>query len=96
MQASKLTWEQHIQENDKVIDGVKGNVTSNTAEITTLQATVKTLNDDITTIQAKYAATQKLLDETTANLNKCAATIDKLDSKYQRDEEDTMRCQSYY
>ena len=93
MQASKLTLEQHIEENDKVIDSIKGNVTSNTNEINTLQATVKTLNEDVATIQAKYAATQKLLDETTANLHKCATTICKLDLKYQRDEEDMMRSQ---
>ena len=42
---------------------------------------------------AKYDTTQKLLDEATLNLNKYAATIRKLDGKYQRDEEDIMRCQ---
>ena len=93
IQSYKTTLEKHIDENDRVIDSVKGNVTSNTAEISTLQTTVKTLNDDIATIQAKYEATQKLLDETTSSLNKFAATIGKLVSKYQRDEEETMRCQ---
>ena len=58
-----------------------------------LQTSVKTLQDDITAIQNKYEATQKLLDETTLNLNKYAATIGKLDVKYQREEDEVMRCQ---
>ena len=93
MQASKATLEKHIAENNRVIDSVKTDIASNTTEIKALQGTVKTLNDDIAPIQAKYNATQKLLDEITSNLNKFAATIGKLDSKYQTDEEETMRCQ---
>ena len=93
IQSSKETLEQHIKDNDKVIDSIKVNVTTNTADINALQTTVKTLNDDIATKKAKYNATQKLLDETTENLTKFAATIGKLDSKYQREEEEMMRCQ---
>ena len=68
-------------------------MTANTKEINTLQTTVKTLSYDIATIKAKYDATQKLIDETTESNTKFAATIGKLDSKYQREEDKTMRCQ---
>ena len=93
IKSSKATLEKHIKDNDEVIDSVKRDVTGNTTEINTLRTTVKTLSDDIATIQAKYDATQKLLDETTESITKFAATIGKLDSKYQREEDETMRCQ---
>ena len=80
VQASKQMLEKYIEENNKVIDSVIGNIITNCTELQTVQTSVKTLQDDITTIQA----TQKLLDETTLNLNKYDATIGKPDVKYQR------------
>ena len=44
-------------------------------------------------MQNKYDATQKLLDEATANMETFAATITKLDTKFVKDEEELLRCQ---
>ena len=47
----------HIEENDKAIAAIKGNVTSNTVDIQTLQASVTQLQSDLTQMQSKYDAT---------------------------------------
>ena len=51
------------------------------------------LQSDLVSMQTKYDATQKLLDETTTNLDTYASTITKLDTKYNRDEKELLRCQ---
>ena len=88
--ATKNILDKHIAENDKALSIIKGNVTTNTTEIQNLQASVTKLQTDL---QTKYDATQKLLDETSANLHTYAATITKLDTKYVKDEEELLRCQ---
>ena len=93
IQATKLSLDKHIEENEKALSAIKGSVTSNTTEIQSLQESVKKLQSDLTSMQVKYDATQKLLDETMSNLTAYAATITKLDAKYSKDEEETLRCQ---
>ena len=78
--ATKLTLDKYIEENDKALNMIKGNVTTNAADIQNLQASVTKLQIDLTQMQNKYDATQKLLDEASANIETYAATITKLDS----------------
>ena len=93
IQASKVTLETHIKENDKVIDSIKANVDVNTKDIKTSQDEAETLKTDLANLQLKYDTTQELLNKTTITLAEFAKTVNKLDSKYQRDEEEQMRCQ---
>ena len=65
----------------------------NTTDLQTLQNPVTTLQANLVVMQDKYEATQMLLDATTSSLNKYAATIGKLDLKFQKDEEEVMKCQ---
>ena len=91
--ATKNILDKHIAENDKALSIIKGTVTTNTTEIHNLQASVTKLQIDLAEMQTKYDATQKLLDETSANLDTFAATITKLDTKYVKDEDELLRCQ---
>ena len=90
--ATELTLDKYIEENDKG-KMIKGNVTTNAADIQNLQASVTKLQINLTQMQNKYDATQKLLDEASANIETYAATITKLDTKFVRDEEEQLRCQ---
>ena len=82
-----------MQETEKALSAIKDNVTANATDIQNLQASVAKLQTDLTQMQSKYDATQKLLDETNANLETFAATISTLDIKYVNDEEELLRCQ---
>ena len=91
--ATKQSLDKHIEENDKALSAIKGNVLTNTTDIQTLQASVTKLQSDLLTIQSKYDATQKLLDETSSNLESYASTISKPDTKYVKDKKELLRCQ---
>ena len=90
----KQSMDKYIEENEKALSTLKGNVTTNTTEIQNLQASVMKLQTDLTQMQSKYDATHKEeQDETTANLKPLAATNSKLDTNYVKDEEELLRCQ---
>ena len=91
--ATKKSLDKHIEENDKILSSIKGSVTTNTTNITSLQASVTKLQGDLSLMQTKYDATQKLLDEASTNMENFAATITKLDTKFVRNEEELLRCQ---
>ena len=93
IQASKSTLETHIAENDKVIGTLKLNVETNTKNIKAFQDEVKTMKTDPANLQQKYDESQVLLNKTTTILADFAKTVNKLDLKYARDEEENMRCQ---
>ena len=91
--AHKQSLDNHIEENDKALGVIRGNVTTNTNDISSLQDSVKKPQTDLTAMQIKYDATQKLLDDASANFYAYAATINKLDVKYVKDEEELLRYQ---
>ena len=51
------------------------------------------METDLANLQAKYDASQELLTTTTEALAEFAKTVSKLDTEYQRDEDEQMRCQ---
>ena len=89
IQASKTTLEAHITENDKVIGTIRSNVETNTKDVKAFQDEVKNMKTDLANLQQKYDESQVLLNKTTTIL----AEFAKLDVKYNRDEEENMRCQ---
>ena len=91
--AHKLSLDKHIEENEKALGAIKGSVTTNTSEIKTLHDSVLKLQTDLTAMQTKFDTTQRLLDEANDNLTAYAATTNKLDAKYVKDEEEVLRCQ---
>ena len=93
IQASKTTLETHIAENDKVIGTIRSNVETNTKDVKAFQDEVKTMKTDLANLQQKYDESQVLLNKTTKILAEFAKTVNKLDLKYTRDEEENMRCQ---
>ena len=93
IQASKLTLEKYIEDKDTALTAAKSDIVKNTTELNVLQTSVTSLQGDLAELQDKYEATQRLLDETTVSMDKYVATIEKLDLKFQRDEEEVMRCQ---
>ena len=86
IQAHQTKLDKHIEENDKALGVITGNVTANTTNVNSLQDSVTQLHNDLTTMQDKFDATQKLLDDLSANLEKNDATISKLDAKYVKDD----------
>ena len=93
IQASKTTLETHIAENDKVIGTIRSNVETNTKDVKAFQDEVKTMKNDLAELQQKYDESQLLLNKTTTILAEFTKTVNKLDVKYNRDEEENMRCQ---
>ena len=89
---SKKSLDGYKEVNDKAVTTIKTEVSTITKDLQTLQAQVQGLQNDLKEANERLDTAQNLLDDTRVDLNEKARIIEKLDKKYEKDEEDLKRC----
>ena len=89
---TKRALDSYKETNDKSLASIKTTVNVTVNDMKDLQNKVTGLSDSLDQATARLDATQKLLDETRKDLKTKAKIIDKLDTKYQKDEDELKRC----
>ena len=78
--------------NDQKVQSVQQDIETTANELKDLKSKVEGLSQTLDQAHDKLNATQKLLDEKRQDLKEKSKTIDKLDRKYERDEQELKRC----
>ena len=89
---SKKSLDSYKTTNDKAVEAIKSSTDQTAKDLLDLKSKVNDLQSNLDTTQSKLDRAQKMLDETVQDLKSKAKTIDKLEKKYEKDEEDLKRC----
>ena len=89
---TKKSLDTYIADNNKAINSTKEDVKTAFANIETLQKDVQSLRDNLTKAQQDLDRTRNKVDIASKDFKDKSATIEKLDHKYERDEELHKRC----
>ena len=89
---SKRALDSYKETNDIAIATVKRTVNSTVKDMKDLHGKVEGLSKTLDQATAKLESTQQLLNETRKKLKYKAKVIEKLDIKYQKDEDELKRC----
>ena len=89
---SKKSLDSYKVTNDKAVAEVKVSAETTAKQLQDLTEKVNTLQNNLDATQNKLDDTKKLLDDTVTDLKAKAITLEKLNKKHERDEEELKRC----
>ena len=78
--------------NDKTVSKIKTEMGTVVKDLKKLQTQVQDLKTELTEANEKLDTTLKQLNETRTNLNEQTKTVEKLDKKFEKDEDELKRC----
>ena len=92
MKESKKALDSYKDMNDKTVAEIKTNTETTAQSLKKLEEKVNGLQTNLDVTQEKLDTTQQMLNDTIDDLKAKSKTINKLEKKYEKDEEELKRC----